>query len=267
MTYQLPNYIISANINNPIIDYQWDDQSVEESLTGYKYADEIIRRLEPVSLRGKIAISIAIYEWILGRFNQLTNDPIPYQIAEVAWCANINKYYATYIEYDRDDYLGPINGALWCGFSFLTPMLYVSENISNPTDPDEYRDIYPYDENQWKLGLAYLIPITIHILNAPSLFKNWLDACVIRLLNFYTMPPEGPFDNLFGHKNKKEWLGDYVARELFDLSYNYNPKDAITLLNKFLSRVDYKKNPLLTSIDEFKRLSKGEVKEPYHIIE
>ncbi|AKJ41634.1 hypothetical protein [Pragia fontium] len=265
MAYQLPCYILSADINNPIIDYYWDDQNVDKILADDGYADKIIEKLELVSLRGKIALSIGVYEWILGRFHHLISDPIPYQIAEVAWCANINKYYATYIEYDRGEYLGPINGVLWCGFSFLTPVLYVSENVSNPTSPDEYRDIYPYDENQWKISLVYLISIVIHILPDSNLFKSWLEGCVERLIKYYTIHEEGPFDNLFGHKDKQNWLGHYIAREVLNLNCNYDPKDAVFLLNKFLSQVEYKENPLLTPIDDLEKLSKGEIKKPFYI--
>lgn len=261
--YQLPDYIIFSQINSPNINYSWDDSDVESCLN-YDYANYIINKVNAISLRAKIALSIGIYEWILGRFEGLYHNVIPKQIAEMAWCANINKEYTYYLEFDRAEYLGPINAPIWCGFSFLIPTLYVSENVG--IDESNASDIFGYDENAWETALLYLISITIHIVpkNKLSIFIDWLEGVVHRLLNFYIMPEEDPFINLFGHKNDKDWLGDYISREVLDLNYAYFPDKSVELCDKYLQSVDYISNPFLLLPED---IANNKIKTPYRLLQ
>lgn len=50
--YLLPSYIIHSQINNKIIDYSWDDSNVESCLN-YDYANDVIERIENISIRAK----------------------------------------------------------------------------------------------------------------------------------------------------------------------------------------------------------------------
>lgn len=271
MIYNLPHYIISANIDTSVIDYKWDAYSVGEYID-YNYADEIIAKIDAVSLRAKICLMTGVYEWVIGRLYSICRDPIFFSMAEAAWCANINRFYlipqseyyrTNYIDMER--YRGPVDGVLWCtGQASLFCDLYVSDNTIN-TDNSiglfETNSTYYLDA--WREDLRFLVAIVIHILpdDKLELFKRWIVGVSTRLVDYYTMKPEGVFDNLFGHEDDKDWLGDYVAREVLDLNLDYDPEQAIPLLNKFLSQVDYKSNPLLAPID---KLSKY-IKTPYFI--
>ncbi|XKM12638.1 hypothetical protein RCS94_06325 [Orbaceae bacterium ac157xtp] len=251
MSYQLPNYIVNATINNSTLDYSWDDSDIDQHWD-YDYAKPIIKRMECCTLRAKIALSIGIYEWILGRFYQLHDHSIYYQIAEAAWCANVDKRYLHYIELDDQKYEGKVDYALWLAYAALFPVLLVSQNISNPNNEDDYVDpLFMYDKNEWASCLTTQLALLKHVLSKEKLvlLENWLNQVVERLTTFYIEPEENPFANLFGQQESKDWLGDYVAREALDPAYNYQPDQAVILLNKFLSQVD-KKNPVLTSLTE-----------------
>lgn len=87
MSYKLPNYIIKEKINSNIIDYTWDDSCMGGHLD-YSYANFFLEDISTLSLRAKIALAIGIYEWILGRYKDLYNDSIPFQVAEAA-CISI----------------------------------------------------------------------------------------------------------------------------------------------------------------------------------
>ncbi|VEJ56330.1 hypothetical protein [Pragia fontium] len=257
MVYRLPNYITHAKINKSIINYSWDDSDVDAGWD-YSYSEKIATQIESVSLRAKICLMIGTYEWILGRFQGMEQDPIFMYIAEAAWCANINKFYLIpqyeLDEHDyaeRSNYLGPIAGVLWCsGYSSLMGDLYVSDNTIHVDDDsttlyEEYDDYYL---DSWREDLKFLITATLHILPTEkvSIFKQWLEGVVQRLVKFYTLPEQDPFANLFGNKDEKSWLGDYVAIEILNLKREYDPTEASQLLNQFLSQVN-RNNPLLAS--------------------
>lgn len=265
MEYQLPHYILQASLNNPVIDYFWDDTNIDQKLD-YNYASAFITKLTPCTLRAKIALSIGVYEWVLGRFYQLNDKAIFYQLAQAAWCANIDKYYLKYIELDNRNYLGHVDYALWLAYAALFPVLLVSENISKPQDKDDYVDpLFMYDKEGWQDSLCTLLAIAKYILpsNKLPLLETWLNLVIDRLVVFYSAHKENPFANLFGHKDDKDWLGDYVPCEALDLDYPYDPKDAATLCDQFLQQVDYQNNPLLVPPEQLK----PKIKYPYHLME
>lgn len=264
----LPHYIVNAQINNQHIDYVWDDNHVSQPLN-VDIAPPFIRTLEQVSLRGKIALVIGCYEWVVGRYSTFVDQSFFLQIQEAAWCANINKSYIRQdLFFSRSNFLGPIQGAMWCAYSSLIPVLYVSQGMTEKDLEDEDTDFlvedYLYDGDEWKDGLNFLIPLIVHILPSDKvpLFLSWLEAVTQRLVKLYTMPEEDPFDNLWGHKDDKSWLGDYVAREALDPDFDFQPEQVIPLLNQFLQRID-KTNPFLTPFNFLKE----KIKIPFKIEE
>lgn len=265
MEYQLPHYILQASLNNPVIDYFWDDTNIDQKLD-YNYASAFITKLEPCTLRAKIGLSIGAFEWVLGRFYQLNDKAVFYQLAQAAWCANIDKRYLKYIELDNREYRGSVDYALWLAYAALFPVLLVSENISDPKDKDNYVDpLFMYDKEGWQDSLSTLLAIVKYILpnDKLPLLESWLNQVIDRFVIFYTAQKEDPFANIFGHKDDKEWLGDYVAREVLDLDYPYDPQDAVTLCDQFLQQVDYRNNPLLVPPEQLT----GKIEHPYRLVE
>lgn len=264
MNTMLPHYIIEADIGSPNIDYSWDDYTIDTVLD-YEYANQIINDIGTLSLRAKITVAIGVYEWLIGRFLPYLQSPLYLHIAQAAWVANIDKHYLYYTEIDSDDFNGPIEYAMWLGFSALLPVLYVSQNINDP-DGEEYVDAEnPYNPNEWAMALNMLISVTIYVLPQDKivLFKTWLEKAITRLKLYYTQAADDPFSNLFGEEDNGDWLGDYIAREVLDLDYPYNPKDAVKLCDQFIQHVDYRNNPLLVPPEQLT----GKIEHPYQLVE
>jgi hypothetical protein len=228
MAYSLPHYITAAGVDDPVLRFKWDDWNPSKDF-GYDSA-MVVEKLARVSLRAKIAVAIGIYEWIIGRFRSLSDDPAPFQVAEASWCANIHRAYMDYFEWRRRDWIGPVRGPIWEAATWLAPMIFFSDD-----NPEE-----------WESGLSYLPRLAVHILPKPAVFEKWLEQIMERLASLYPASKEDPFDDLFKEK-EEERRGPLVAREALDPGFDYEPEMARKLLADFLRGVDYTKNPYLRS--------------------
>ena len=231
MAYTIPIYIAEASIDTPNLNFVWDDTRVDDDFL-YE-PDNLLERLSGVSLRAKIAVGISLYEWILFRFQRVSDDPLPFHLAEAAWCANVNREYMEYFELDRDEWLGPVRGPLWCAVTWLLPMIFFSDD-----QPEE-----------WESGLGFLSRLAFHVMPKPLYFEKWLAASIERIAAYYTMSESDPFEDLFGER-EEERRGPLVPREVLDPNFKYHPDMAKGLLSIYLRNVDYKKNPILFSPDE-----------------
>jgi len=231
MAYSIPGYIAAAGIDEPVLQFEWDDWVPSK---GFQYdSDKVVKKLARVSLRAKIAVAIGMYEWIIWRFRSVSDDPTAFQVAEAAWCANVRRDYVEYFELKRRDWLGPVRGPLWGAITWLLPMIFFSDDA-----PEE-----------WESGLSYLPRLAMHVLPKPTVFEQWLDVGTKRLLRFHPAPEENPFEDLFGER-EEERRGPLVAREVLDPDFDYRPEMATELLRKFLRTVDYARNPYLRKPDE-----------------
>lgn len=237
--------IVAAQINQPELRYRWDDTRASEDFLR-PAPMELLKGLEPVTLRAKIAVAIGMYEWIVFRFQGLLADPLPLDLAEGAWCANIDRTYMEYVELDRQDWLGPIRGPIWCAATWLLPAIYFSDD-----QPEE-----------WESGAIYLSRLAQHVLPDPSVFERWLGATVERLASLYSLPPPDRFDDLFG-EHEEDRRGPLIAREAIEPAFPYQPEGARRLIDTFLRSVDYRTNKLLRSPTEM--LENGFTGTPYNV--
>ncbi|MBC2262858.1 hypothetical protein HCB45_15030 [Listeria sp. FSL L7-0091] len=264
MAYKIPAYIPKTDSK---IDYPWDDTMIDEMLD-YHYAKSVCDTLSNISLRAKIALNIGVYEWVLAYLGNLSDKVEPYQVVEASWCAHINKFYINYMEFEQEDFTGPINGPLWCGLTSVILTLYVSDNIADVENLDKYdyedQQLYGGNDENAEIGLVGNISLALHILpvNQAQLFKTWLENISKRFIHLYLMPEEDEYSNLFGYNSEKDWLGDYVPREALDPQMDYQPNDALILSKNFLQSVDYKSNPYLVLPEALI----GKVKKPYSFI-
>lgn len=73
-----------------------------------------------LAIRGRMALAVALYEWLVWRFDGMQDRPDPIEVLEASWCATVDPRYLIYFELDRDDWVGPIDGPLWCGMTHLS---------------------------------------------------------------------------------------------------------------------------------------------------
>lgn len=265
MSYQFPNYIIQADIAKYPIDYKWDDTEVEDILDE-QYAEQFTSKLESITLRSRFILMAGIYEWALARLGHYSqNRELFEHIAQVAYCATINPCYLIGdIEIEREDFLGPIEGALWCtGYAGLISNYHVAYNAYLEND-DNYT-FETYDPTHAVNECILLISLTTHILPQDKiiLFKIWLERNIDYFEQNNKLTTFDPLKYLFTVPEEKIWFGDYIAKEALDPDYPYNPKDAVKLCDQFLQQVDYHNNPLLVPPEQLT----GKIKHPYRLLE
>ena len=249
MSYFKPAYIANANIEVPEILYKWDDR-VYDHLCGWddRKIDElfiydpgeIVKKIILLSKRAQLAIAISVFEWIAWRlyvFNKM-DCYIPFKIAEAAWCGMVDERYAEYTEFRKEKWMGPVEGPLWCGISWLMPMIHFEEK-----GVEEFFD-----------GIFNLPRLAMHILPCPEIFENWLYKITDKLLiNYkatkaeYIYKSEELFDDLF---SEVDHGGRVVPREALDPDFDFKIRDTKKYISKFLSTIDITDNPSLYSPEE-----------------
>jgi hypothetical protein len=238
----MPPYIAAAAIDDSVLRFVWDDTRGTENVRNVY--DELVSQVAPLTLRAKIALGIGIYQWIIWRFEPMLTDPLAFQLEEAAWCANVDRHYMEYFELDRQNWLGPVRGPLWCAITWLMPMIYFSDER-----PEE-----------WRSGLSFLPNLALHVLTRKAPFESWLNACVERLLSLHAEHESDPFEDLFGEL-QEERRGALIAPEAVNPEFDYHPEQVPVLLGRYLQSVAQRQNPLLRSPDEMRRA--GFVGTPY----
>ena len=238
--YRLPQYVTDARISDRVLRYEWDDARADEyRLQG---SEEVADRLVRVTPRAKAAAAIGVFEWIIARFQVVSDDSVPFQVAEAMWCGNVHLDYLEYFELDRRLWTGPIRGPLWLATTLLSEMLFFREEEEEPEG-----------------RVAYLSNLALHVLPSSDAFISWRDACVGRLVSLYELPPDSdPFENLFGDQG-----GPLVPREAIDPGIDFTLESTDRLIDQLLRGVAPTQNPFLRAPDEL--LADGFEGAPYRI--
>src|SRR3569833_244551 len=242
MSNPIPPYIAAAAIDDPVLRFVWDDTRATDDVRNV--SDELIARVAPLTMRAKIALGIGIYQWIIWRFEPMLTEPLPFQLEEAAWCANVDQHYMEYFEIERENWLGPVRGPLWCAITWLLPMIYFGDER-----PEE-----------WRAGLSLLPNMALHVRTRKTPFEMWLNTCVERLLNLYTESAPDPFEDLFGEQQEQR-RGPLIAPEAIDPGFDYRPEQTPVLLARYLQNVAQRGNPLLRTSDEMRMAGFGGI--PY----
>jgi hypothetical protein len=221
-----PPYIAKADIAPKLLDYSWDEWNVRHA---YMPIDQpLFKRLKKISHRAQVGLTIAEAEWVVFRYDLVSDDPLPSQYLEAAWAANVDLAYAYYIETRDDDWRGPIRGPLKVTLSIVVDSLFCADESPNPAE-----------NPSWMSRLAE------HLLPDHTAFQQWREACVQRLEALYPAPPAE--NDLFGDTDTG---GPPVPREVFNPEYDFEPETKENLVNRYLAGLDYRTNPFLRSPEE-----------------
>lgn len=177
--------------------YLWDDTRASLDFTAD--AQPLLLAAGPLSTRARMALCIALFEWTVWRFEGLHEDPVPQQFLVAAWCASADPRWMPFFELERDAWLGPVRGPLWCGITWLRAAV-----CDGDRKPYEVVD-----------GLQYLHRLAMHVAPRPEHLVRWLGATLPRLQARHPHVPDDPFTDLLGRR-----LGDHrgpvVVRDEFD---------------------------------------------------
>lgn len=211
--------------------FLWDDSRVEAELT----ADQgpLLEALEGVSIRGRMGLAVALYEWLVWRFKDLHDLQVPQQVLQSAWCGTVDPRYLRYFELERHDWLGPIAGPLWCGMTHLS--FGINQGAHYEGDMDD--------------ALGFLYRLLSHVLPRPDTLDRWLEPVLARLAEHYPEVAADPLDDLFD-KRLGEQLGPLVGRSVFDLSRPMNVNEDRNFLRDCFAQALAENNPFLASRED-----------------
>lgn len=220
-----PPHIASAHIDIGSTLYKWDEWNVKKA---YQPAEpQRIARFAALSHRANVAMCAATAEWVIWRFEKLSNDPTPYQYLEAAWASIVHNAYARYIETVDDDWRGVVRGPMNIALLILIDVIWGIE------------DTTPGENAAWMTNLAELV------LPDPAPLRAWQEPCLARLEAHYARAEPDP-DDMFGRVG----LGPWVPRELFDLTRPFDPSMTRGYLQRFLNTLDWRSNRFLHRPEE-----------------
>jgi hypothetical protein len=247
MTHATPRYVAEGGVSGAPVAYTWTDK------TGVRYLGKdlnvrLYRAVDALAYRAKMAVGVAIAEWIVCRFQGLAQLDEAWRRLEAARAVIVDSLYAKDLSFDPNDSLGAsgelrINDALEVALTLLGDAaehyckcnIYLAEPVVN------------------------LAMLARHVLPAKKEFDAWLEEAVRRAGAAYA--PQPPYDKW---TKKYDASGeDPVPLELFDPAWTYTPTNAKNALRAFLATLDPKANPYLNTPDEMK--AKGFSGTPYQL--
>jgi hypothetical protein len=234
MALSKPDYIVAANVADTEANYPWDEWNVREAYSPPD--DELIDRYDGLTHRAQVAMTIATAEWIVFRFEALSDDPMPLNYLEAAWAANIDTAHGVYIETDDDEWRGPIRGPLNMAITIVADALFCADQTDDTAENPAWMS---------KLAERVLPPRSL------AAFRTWRATCLQRLETYYTEPDEEENEDDFGDLFSEEDAGGPpVPREIFDPSFEFRPDMVATLVDRFLADLDPRANEFLQTPEE-----------------
>jgi hypothetical protein len=224
------------------VGYVWDDTRVFLDFRGNDLP--ALEAATEMSLRAQMGLCVALCEWIIWRFEGMHTRQEPVRILEASWCATVDARYLRNFELFRPEWLGPVEGPLWCAATWL--QVAVSEGYLFPS----------------KLfnSISFLTRLALHVLPDTERFSPWLERILARLVQLYPDRPEDPFADLFHHELAHR-LGSLIGRNTLD---PFRPADPIVtrqFLADVLSEARRTGNPFLADTGDLDEV--GFVGQPY----
>ncbi|MEZ2354716.1 hypothetical protein [Caballeronia sp. RCC_10] len=198
--------------------YPWDDWIGEDDAD--LLDDELLDKQNEISDRANLALATGCTEWIVYRYQRLSNDPVPYDELEAMWAAVIDTRYMRPWEPDRDLWSGPVRGPL------LFAMLYAQQAV---------RDLAT--QSGPGMAVLYLSGLAEIVLPDYDAFVAWRDETLDHLRKLY------PFD-------PHDTPGDVVPWQALEAPHLFDPRTTEPSVQSFLATLDPERNQCLHRADE-----------------
>src|SRR5262249_21165348 len=105
MALSVPSHVQKAGIVDNNFTFPWDEWNLRPY---YDHdANDLYARLEPLSIRSQLALTMAAGEWVLHRFSSAVKDAEPLQMLEAGWAGTISPVYVQLPEPDEEKWRGP----------------------------------------------------------------------------------------------------------------------------------------------------------------
>jgi hypothetical protein len=220
MILSAPKYIKESDIQDSIIRYKWDDWDVEQATSSIE--EQLYTRLENISQRANVALAIGTAEWIIHRFEPILDDLAPLGYLTAAWAQMVDMNYAIAWEdlTGDEEWVGPVDGPIREAMTLVSVTLSEAEEDRNPAR-----------------SAAVLCKLAEYLLTDPTPYLTWRERVLERFEKLYPLNPE-------------EKLGEVVPREALNPELDFRLEQTESLVNAFLSWLDYEENDFLMSPQE-----------------
>lgn len=155
--------------------FPWDDAlGGAHDLGGDVESTMVVRTALRIEPRARMALAVALAEWIVWRFDGLHGRTQPAAFLEAAWCATADPRYMRFFEVPRTDWMGPVEGPLWFAITHLRHALSVGVDFP--------RDLFD--------GLSFLARLAAYVQPTPAPLMAWLPPVLDRQETTFPLTPE-----------------------------------------------------------------------------
>jgi hypothetical protein len=230
-----PSWIEFGEVDRRTVRFRWDDARVDADFSGDP--SDVLDAAPEMSVRARLVLLVGLYEWIVWRFDGLHRRDEPAKILEAAWCGTVDPRYLLFFELTREEWLGPVEGPLWCAFTFLE---------------EGFRQAHAFQADTYA-SLEFVYQLAFHVLPDTRPFERWLQATLKRFVDVYPVPPEDPFEDVF-EERIGEHLGQLIGRDSLNPAVPVDiVRDRAFLQGVFVqSRTE--ENPFLATEDDLEDL-------------
>jgi hypothetical protein len=234
---RMPGYIDSAGVAGSPIKYKWNNSL---ALKYYATKDQNVKlylTLDKSNFKAKMAIGLAVSEWIAWRFSGIVDLTDCLSRLEAGWASLIDTLYSKSLDvpptnnptfHDTEKAAGPILTSLrllnGIHSRFVAGSVYLAEPIVKQA-----------------MLARYLMP-------EKSVFDLWLSSVVRESVT--TFPRLANYDEesgVFDASHEKA-----IPREFFEQGYEYSEATASEALKELLRMLDPGLNPYLRTPEEMK---------------
>ncbi|SHN09336.1 hypothetical protein [Rhizobacter sp. OV335] len=239
-----PDWIALSADERRRLRYIWDDTRASQDVTGN--VGWVLEAAVRLSVRAQLTLCVGLYESIVWRFEGLHHRDEALQVAEAAWCATVDPRYLRFYELTRTDWVGPVEGPLWCAMAWLEPAVRIGHQF-----PAELYD-----------AIGYLGCLAQHVAPQPEAWGAWLEGALERLVARHPPHEDDPFDDPFGRRIGTR-LGPLVGRGIFDPHHEPSARADAAFLAGVLADAQASGNPFLANPGDLK--DAGFVGTPYRL--
>ncbi len=216
------------------LSFSWDDAlGGAPDFNNTTQSTMVVRTALRIEPRARMALAVALAEWIVWRFDGLHGRTQPAAFLEAAWCSTADPRYLRFFEVPRAEWMGPVEGPLWCTMTHLRHALSVGVDFP--------RDLYD--------GLSYLARLAAYVQPTPMPLTAWLPPVLDRLETIFPLTPDDPLADLFS-RDPSSRMGLWVAREVFDPTRTPDNDAGRLFLQGVLDTARQERNPFLATPDE-----------------
>jgi hypothetical protein len=174
-----PSYMGDLQQRRLPLRYVWDDTRVSKDFR--MDASWVLEAAGRCSVRARMSLCAALFDWVRWRFDGLHSDPAPSWVSQALWCGTLEPGCMPFADWNRQDWLGPVRGPLWCAMTWAWPAVLLGD--AQPAELDD--------------GIQYLSRLNAHVQPDPQRFELWLKMVLGQLVQHHPAAVDNPFEDLF----------------------------------------------------------------------